>query len=248
MKRPRNIDELLDLIQGGVQGPKGDKGDTGPQGPIGLTGPQGPKGDTGLQGLKGDKGDKGDQGIQGLTGPQGEKGDSGDILAENRLVAIETKNTEQDTRLTNVESKNTTQDNSITSLGTRATNLETRATNLETRATNIESVNTTQQTAIASVNSRVTGLEGGVGKILIQYGSTTITPVANTPTYKTITFPKAYTSSPVVFVNADTTVGGNTVQFVNAQGATTTNFKAYIYRTNNTVTTIDWVAIGIGNY
>lgn len=206
MKRPRNIPELLDLIEGGVQGPKGDtgpqgpkgdKGDKGETGPIGLTGP---KGDQGLTGPQGDPGEKGD------PGDKGEKGDPGDILAENRLVAIETKNTEQDTRLTNVESKNTTQDN------------------------------------------RLTDIENGVGKILIQYGSTTITPTANTPTYKTITFPKAYTSSPVVFVNADTTVGGNVVQFVNAQGATTTNFKAYIYRTNNTVTSIDWVAIGIGNY
>lgn len=132
-----------------------------------------------------------------------------------------------------VKSKNTTQDNSITSLGTRATNLETRATNIETK-------NTTQ-------DNRLTDIENGVGKILIQYGSTTITPVANTPTSKTITFPKAFASSPVVFTNADTTVPGTVIQ-TSAQGATTTSFKAYIYRTNTTVTTIDWIAIGLGDY
>jgi hypothetical protein len=107
--------------------------------------------------------------------------------------------------------------------------------------TAVETKNTTQ-------DNRLNYLEGGVGEILIQYGSTTITPVANTPTYKTITFPKAYTSPPVVFVNANTSVGGSGVQFVNASVPTNTNFRAYINRTNNTVTNIDWVAIGLGNY
>lgn len=77
MKRPRNIPELLDLIEGGVQGPKGD---IGPQGPIGLTGSQGetgPKGDKGNVGAKGDKGDKGDTGPQGEVGPKGDKGEIG---------------------------------------------------------------------------------------------------------------------------------------------------------------------------
>lgn len=110
MKRPRNIPELLDLIEGGVQGPKGD---TGPQGP---KGDKGDKGDQGIQGIQGPIGLTGSQGEQGIQGPQGEKGDPGDIFVEDRLVAIETKNTEQDTRLTNVETKNTEQDTRLTTL------------------------------------------------------------------------------------------------------------------------------------
>ena len=91
-------DELIEVVQQGVnkkaaasllkgsQGPQGvagPKGEQGIQGLPGIQGPQGPQGEIGPRGLQGDAGPEGIQGpagpegLQGLQGPQGEMGPLG---------------------------------------------------------------------------------------------------------------------------------------------------------------------------
>ena len=68
---------VLELSQGGTQGPPGPQGIEGPRGIQGPKGDKGDKGDTGDIGPKGDKGDKGDTGATGPQGPQGPQGIQG---------------------------------------------------------------------------------------------------------------------------------------------------------------------------
>ena len=60
--------QILDLMEGGTQGPPG------PPGPQGLPGNDGAQG---LQGPAGSPGADGQQGIQGIQGPKGDTGDTG---------------------------------------------------------------------------------------------------------------------------------------------------------------------------
>lgn len=80
--------------------------------------------------------------------------------------------------------------------------------------------------------------------LLLQWGNVTITPVANTPTAKAVTFPVAYTSDPAVMTTAYTTVPGTTVIANASANVTTTGFDAYVTRTNTTNTSVMWLAIG----
>jgi hypothetical protein len=72
----------------------------------------------------------------------------------------------------------------------------------------------------------------------------TITPVANTPTAKAVTFHTPYTDAPVVLTTAYTTVPGTSVLGNAAANITTTGFDAYVTRTGTTNTGIMWLAIG----
>lgn len=91
------------------------------------------------------------------------------------------------------------------------------------------------------------GIESGTnyfkiaGK-LIQWGGVTITPTANSTTSKAVSFPKAFSSTPLIQVSANTSVP-NIVR-VGYSGQSTTGFSAYLYRTNTTSTAISWLAIG----
>ena len=80
--------------------------------------------------------------------------------------------------------------------------------------------------------------------LLIQWGNTSITPVANTPTAEAVTFGVSYTDAPCVFVTAYTTVAGTSVSGVASANITTTGFNAYVTRNNTTSTGVMWVAIG----
>lgn len=80
--------------------------------------------------------------------------------------------------------------------------------------------------------------------LLIQWGVETITPVANTPTAKVVTFPVAYTSVPMVLTTALTTVPGTSVSGNAAANITVTGFDAYVTRNSTTNTSVGWVAIG----
>ena len=76
----------------------------------------------------------------------------------------------------------------------------------------------------------------------IQSGTVSITPVANTPTSITVTFPVAFASTPSVIVSAASGVVGSTVLGVGGDTETTTDFRATVYRTNTTLTTLRWIA------
>ncbi|MBO7252713.1 MAG: hypothetical protein J6V25_08810 [Oscillospiraceae bacterium] len=80
--------------------------------------------------------------------------------------------------------------------------------------------------------------------LLIQWGNTTITPVANTPTAKAVAFDTAYTDAPCVFTTGYTTVPGTSVLGDAVANITTTGFDIYITRTGTTNTGVMWLAIG----
>lgn len=80
--------------------------------------------------------------------------------------------------------------------------------------------------------------------LLIQWGIETITPVANTPTAKAVTFPVAYTSVPMVLTTALTTVPGTSVTGDAAANITVTGFDAYVMRNSTTNTSVGWIATG----
>lgn len=80
--------------------------------------------------------------------------------------------------------------------------------------------------------------------LLIQWGTESITPVANTPTAKSVTFALAYTDSPIVLTTAQTTVPGTIVSGNAAASITTAGFDCYVTRNSTTNTSVGWVAIG----
>ena len=80
--------------------------------------------------------------------------------------------------------------------------------------------------------------------LLIQWGTESITPVANTPTAKSVTFALAYTDSPIVLTTAQTTVPGTIVSGNAAASITATGFDCYVTRNSTTNTSVGWVAIG----
>lgn len=80
--------------------------------------------------------------------------------------------------------------------------------------------------------------------LLIQWGNTTITPVANTPTAKAVAFDVSYTDAPCVFTTAYTAVPGTSVLGDAVANITTTGFDIYVTRTGTTNTGVMWLAIG----
>ena len=80
--------------------------------------------------------------------------------------------------------------------------------------------------------------------LLIQWGVESITPVANTPTGKAVTFPVAYSQVPMVIANALSTVIGAAVSGAGAASISETGFDAYVTRSNTTSTSVGWIAIG----
>lgn len=75
-----------------------------------------------------------------------------------------------------------------------------------------------------------------------QAGVVKVTPVANTPTTVHVTFPKAFTSIPVIVVTAQSTVPGTSVVEVASSGRTSVGFDVVLYRINTATTTVAWQA------
>ena len=80
--------------------------------------------------------------------------------------------------------------------------------------------------------------------LLIQWGRESITPVANTPTKKDVTFAVAYTDIPVVITTAQTAAPGTAVSGTAAANITATGFACYVTRNGVTATSVGWLAIG----
>lgn len=74
-------------------------------------------------------------------------------------------------------------------------------------------------------------------------GTTTCTAKANTPTATHVTFPKAFTSAPIVLLNPLTAVPGTIFKGCSATNITTTGFDLYVTRTDNGNTSVKWIAI-----
>lgn len=81
------------------------------------------------------------------------------------------------------------------------------------------------------------------GNIVIELGSESISPVANTPTKSCIKFSKKFTKEPIVLVTPCTMGPGTDVKGVSVQNITTEEFEIYLTRNNTTATTIYWLAI-----
>lgn len=80
--------------------------------------------------------------------------------------------------------------------------------------------------------------------LLLQWGVESITPVANMPTSKAVTFPVSYTSVPMVLTTAITTVPGSSVSGSASANITETGFDAFVTRNSTTNTSVGWIAIG----
>jgi hypothetical protein len=80
--------------------------------------------------------------------------------------------------------------------------------------------------------------------LLIQWGAESITPVANTPTAKAVTFGVSYTSVPMVVTTVISSVPGTSVLGHASANVTITGFDAYVTRTGTTNTSVGWIAIG----
>lgn len=82
-----------------------------------------------------------------------------------------------------------------------------------------------------------------LGNFLICFGIVDITPVANTPTSESITFPREFKNKPKVFVSANTATPGTRVIEVSYANETTTGCDIVINRTNETLTSVSWFAV-----
>jgi len=74
-----------------------------------------------------------------------------------------------------------------------------------------------------------------------------ITPVANTPTSTTWTFPASFAGvggDVAVFATAESIVPGSIVVEVSASGISTTSANVFMFRTDTTTTTVRCMAIG----
>lgn len=76
-----------------------------------------------------------------------------------------------------------------------------------------------------------------------QIGTATCSAKANTPTATHVTFPKAFTSAPIVLLNPLTAVPGTIFKGCSATNITTTGFDLYVTRTDNGNTSVKWIAI-----
>ena len=87
-------------------------------------------------------------------------------------------------------------------------------------------------------------LNSALGGRAMQSGRVTITPKANEPTMKRVTFPKPFKDKADVMLTPITSVPGTTVLGVGTDNNTKDGFDAYVYRTNTTETILTWVAFG----
>ena len=86
----------------------------------------------------------------------------------------------------------------------------------------------------------------GVTVEKIAHGKVSITPTANSPSYVTIDYSSTgFTATPDIFVTANTSLPGSTVQEVSYGSPTKDGARIYIYRTNTTTTSVSWLAIGV---
>lgn len=76
----------------------------------------------------------------------------------------------------------------------------------------------------------------------MQAGTVMITPVVDTPTKATITFPTPFPGKPVIVVSAESEYPG-AVSEVSVKNATETGCDIYINRSDVTPTTINWIAM-----
>lgn len=86
-------------------------------------------------------------------------------------------------------------------------------------------------------------LNQGSGEEVMQVGQVSITPDPNEPTSKVVNFPSSFAAPPRVHTTALT----GTPSVIRGTGATTItedDARIWLIRSNNTVTTVMWIAVG----
>ena len=250
----------------GPQGPKGAAGATGPQGPVGPagpTGPQRPKGDKGLTGATGPQGPQGATGKVDVTTPIAfTDAASREALATGNSIAVlfgKISKWMKDTkylafsRVADLANK-ATPENTDTFLLEEATgtgkkllfsNFLTYLQNEVKPKTTAGNVAFTKADGTASnVQDTVTALNSALGGYMIQAGRINITPKANTPTTKRLTFPKPFKEQAIVLLTPVSGVPGQKVLGVGTLNNTRDGCDVILTRTETTETVIAWTAIG----
>lgn len=100
------------------------------------------------------------------------------------------------------------------------------------------------ESVLAKVFSSATGRYRTRTGLLLQWGSVSITPVANTPTSVNVIFPIAYDITPTIQVSAVTGVPWTNVLGYGHLSDSATGTTISVTRTNTTATVLRWLAIG----
>ena len=90
----------------------------------------------------------------------------------------------------------------------------------------------------------VTAINSALGGYMIQAGRINITPKANTPTTKRLTFPKPFKEQAIVLLTPVSGVPGQKVLGVGTLNNTSDGCDVILTRTETTETVIAWIAIG----
>ena len=104
-------------------------------------------------------------------------------------------------------------------------------------------------TALSEVSTIVSGKANAshshiLADLGIQCGRANVNCTANTVSSANVTFEKTYASAPVITLTAGSSAPGTAVTEVTVSNVTTTGFTVNVYRTNTSITTIQWIAIG----
>lgn len=100
------------------------------------------------------------------------------------------------------------------------------------------------ESVLAKVFSNASGRYRTRTGLLLQWGTVSITPVANTPTSASVTFPIAYDDVPNIQVSVVSGVPGTNVSGYSHLNDTATGTTLYVTRTNTVATVLRWFAIG----
>lgn len=100
------------------------------------------------------------------------------------------------------------------------------------------------ESVLAKVFSSATGRYRTKTGLLLQWGSVSITPVANTPTSANITFPIAYDVTPDIQVSIVSSAPYTNVLGYSHGNDTATGTTLYVTRTNAVATVLRWFAVG----
>lgn len=87
-------------------------------------------------------------------------------------------------------------------------------------------------------------LNSAMGEYQMLSGKFSIKPVPKEPTKGRLDFPKKFKSAPAVIVTPSSEVPGTVIMGVSAVNVTASGCDVYLTRTNNTETSVMWVAIG----
>lgn len=105
-------------------------------------------------------------------------------------------------------------------------------------------------TSVASQISSAVGTKANINHshvladLGIQHGRVTVSCTANEVSSASVTFSKTYTSAPTITLTAGSSAPGTAVSEVCVSNVTTTGFDVRVYRTNTSVTTVHWIAVG----